>query len=49
MKKLFLLLITISSFAFTGVSVGSSMMMATLDTGYGDVKMNIPTLNGAFS
>ena len=49
MKKLFLLLISISSFAFSGVSAGSSLMMATLDTGFGDVKMNIPTLNGAFS
>ena len=49
MKKLLLLLISISSFAFTGANVGSSLMMATIDTGYGDVKMNIPSINGSFS
>ena len=50
MKKLFLLLITISSFAFSGASLGCSLVMVTVYTGgYGDVKMNIPTLNGGFS
>lgn len=49
MKKIILLTSFFASLAFPGVNVGGSLMMATLDTGYGDVNLNIPTLNGGFA